>query len=120
MLSNLLIKKFHKYLTDVKPQVYLFKGLTPSEPMGARSMQYIISEALQKTSIQKKVSMHTLRHSFATHLLEGGIDVHSIQRQLGYADIKTTIISILFARGAVQDTLGGVLQGAVCWSEAGD
>lgn len=98
VLSNLLIQKFHTYLSEVKPQVYLFEGLTPREPMGARSIQYVIVEALRKTDIKKKVSMHTLRHTFATHLLEDGIDVHSIQRQLGHSDIKTTIIYLHVAQ----------------------
>jgi site-specific recombinase XerD len=98
VLSNLLIQKFQTYLLEVKPQVYLFEGLTPGEPMGARSIQYIIVEALRKTDIKKKVSMHTLRHTYATHLLEDGIDVHSIQRQLGHSDIKTTIIYLHVAQ----------------------
>jgi integrase/recombinase XerD len=92
VLSNLLAQKFKQYLDEVKPQVYLFEGLTPSEPMGERSIQYIINEALKKSTIKKQVSMHTLRHSFATHLMEDGIDIHSIQRLLGHSDIRTTMV----------------------------
>jgi integrase/recombinase XerD len=98
VLSNFLIQKFSAYLSEAKPLIYLFEGQTPGEPMGERSIQYVIAEALKKTSIQKQVSMHTLRHSFATHLLEDGIDVHSIQRQLGHSDIKTTIIYLHVAQ----------------------
>lgn len=98
VLSNLLIQKFAAYLNEVKPKMYLFEGLTPGEPMGTRSIQYVIVEALQKTGIQKQVSMHTLRHSFATHLLEDGIDIHSIQRLLGHSDIRTTIIYLHIAQ----------------------
>jgi site-specific recombinase XerC len=67
-LSKLIAQKMPLYLQEVQPKVYLFEGLTPGEPMGERSIQYIITEALQKTSIKKQVSMHTLRHSYATHL----------------------------------------------------
>jgi site-specific recombinase XerD len=98
VLSNFLIQKFSAYLSEVQPLKYLFEGQTPGEPMGERSIQYVIGEALKKTGIQKQVSMHTLRHSFATHLLEDGIDVHSIQRQLGHSDIKTTIIYLHVAQ----------------------
>lgn len=92
MLSHCIAKRFQNYLDTVKPTVYLFEGLTSGDPMGERSIQYIINEALQKTDIKKQVSMHTLRHSFATHLLEDGIDIHSIQRLLGHSDIRSTLV----------------------------
>lgn len=98
VLSNLLAQKFQQYLSQVKPQIYLFEGQTPSEPMGERSIQYVINEALQKTTIKKQASMHTLRHSFATHLMEDGIDIHSIQRLLGHSDIRTTIVYLHVAQ----------------------
>ena len=98
VLSILLAKKLNEYLSQVKPKVYLFEGQTPGKPMGERSIQYIINEALQKTSIKKQVSMHTLRHSFATHLMEDGIDVHSIQRLLGHKDLRTTMIYLHVAQ----------------------
>jgi len=81
LLSNLLARKFYEYLAACNPRVYLFEGQIPGEPMGERSVQYVINEALKRTDIKKQVSMHTLRHSYATHLLEDGVDIHSIQRK---------------------------------------
>ncbi len=97
-LSNYLAQRFHHYLNEVKPQVYLFEGQTPSQPMGERSIQYIINEALQKTNIKKQASMHTLRHSFATHLLEDGVNIQSIQKALGHSDMRTTMVYLHIAQ----------------------
>lgn len=98
VLSQLLAEKLNAYLNEVKPQLYLFEGLTPAQPMGERSIQYVINEALQKTDIKKQVSMHTLRHSFASHLLEDGVDIHSIQRLLGHSDLRTTMVYLHVAQ----------------------
>jgi site-specific recombinase XerD len=98
ILSDLLVDRFQKYINEVKPKVYLFEGQTPGDVMGERSIQYVINEAVKKTNIKKDVSMHTLRHSFATHLLEDGVDIYSIQRLLGHADIRTTIVYLHVAQ----------------------
>jgi site-specific recombinase XerD len=98
VLSNFIAEKLPLYMEELKPQAYLFEGSTPGEPMGERSIQYVINEALAKTTIQKAVSMHTLRHSFATHLLEDGVDIYSIQKLLGHSHIQTTIIYLHIAK----------------------
>ena len=104
ILSNYLAQSFEKYLAEVKPQIYLFEGQTPCQPMGERSIQYVINEALQKTSIKKAASMHTLRHSFATHLLEDGINIQTIQKLLGHSDMRTTLVYLHVAQ--IKPTLG--------------
>lgn len=98
ILSRCIKERLPNYLKELKPQVYLFEGQTLGEPMGERSIQYIIGEALSKTDICKRVSMHTLRHSFATHLLEDGVDIYTIQHLLGHAQLRTTIIYLHIAQ----------------------
>lgn len=98
ILSEYIIKSLPKYLQEVKPEVYLFEGQTPGHVMGERSIQYVINEALMKTNIKKKVSMHTLRHSFATHLLEDGVDIYTIQHLLGHSQLRTTIVYLHVAK----------------------
>lgn len=98
LLSKLLSDKFYAYLAAVNPRVYLFEGQIPGEPMGERSIQYVINEALKRTDIKKPASMHTLRHSYATHLLEDGVDIHSIQRLLGHSDLRTTMVYLHVAQ----------------------
>ena len=104
VLADLLAKRMLHYLSEVKPSVYLFEGLTPGQPMGERSIQYVINEALRRTDIQKPASMHTLRHSFATHLLEDGVNIQTIQKLLGHSDMRTTMVYLHVAQ--IKPTLG--------------
>jgi site-specific recombinase XerD len=98
VLSKLLVKGIHEYLAKEKPQVYLFNGLTPGKPMGERSIQWIINEAVERAGIQKPTTCHTLRHTFATHLLESGTDLFSIKEQLGHSRIDTTLVYLHIAQ----------------------
>jgi site-specific recombinase XerD len=98
VLSQYIKRTLPVYLAFYKPEVYLFEGDTSGHEMCERSIQIIITEALKKTHIKKKVSLHTLRHSFATHLLEDGVDLYTIQHLLGHSQLRSTIIYLHIAR----------------------
>lgn len=91
-LSVLLLDVLRAYLLQAspRPQVYLFESITPGEPLRARTAQAIFQQAKEGAGIEKHVSFHSLRHSFATHLLEKGIDIRYIKDLLGHFNIKTT------------------------------
>lgn len=83
----LLLREYHQAF---KPQTYLFEGQKAGEPYGQRSLQAVIKQATEKAGIQKPVTLHWLRHSYATHLLEAGTDLRYIQELLGHSSSKTT------------------------------
>mgnify|MGYP000012135051 FL=1 len=70
----------------------MFEGETPGEQYSASALVKVLKEAAHRAGIKHRVHVHMLRHSFATHLLEQGTDLHTIQELLGHNDIKTTTI----------------------------
>jgi integrase/recombinase XerD len=91
-LSPKIVSMLREYYCIYKPKEYLFEGQLHSLPYSEKSLQSVLKQVLQKTNITKPVTLHWLRHSFATHLLEQGTDIRFIQELLGHKDIKTTLI----------------------------
>lgn len=91
MLSEKLLELLREYVKQYKPKVYLFEGQNGGK-YSVRSIQQIFNSAVKKVKISKKVSVHTLRHSFASHLLDNGTDIRLIQELLGHKHLSTTQI----------------------------
>ena len=91
-LSGKILEMLRPYYTAYKPVVWLFEGEKTGEKYSEQSLVSILKQALQKTGIKKPVSLHWLRHSYATHLLESGTDLRYIQELLGHSSSKTTEI----------------------------
>ena len=92
LLSEKLIPTLQKQLTLKKPNDYLFTGAGGQGHLTAESAEKIVKKAVELAGIAKKVSCHSLRHSFATHLLEAGTSIRYIQELLGHARLETTQI----------------------------
>jgi site-specific recombinase XerD len=92
MLSDTALDILRKYWRQHKPKKWLFEGAKDGRYLSTRTVQAIFDHAKEKAGIKKDVSVHSLRHSFATHLLEGGTDLRYIQELLGHASSKTTEI----------------------------
>jgi len=91
LLSPKTLVLLREYFKAYKPKIYLFEGQN-GEKYSARSIQTFFQEVLHKAKVKKKATVHTLRHSFATHLLENGTDLRYIQSLLGHESSKTTEI----------------------------
>jgi len=91
MLSSKLLHLLREYFKEYKPKEFLFEGQSGGQ-YAVRSVQQILKNALTKAKIKKNASVHTLRHSFATHLIEQGTDIRFVQELLGHNSIKTTMI----------------------------
>jgi site-specific recombinase XerD len=90
------------YLDAENPVKWLFNGKDHREPFSPRGVQWVVREATKRTKIQKHVSVHTLRHTYATHLLEQGLDIVSIKELLGHAHIETTMVYLHVAKAGRQ------------------
>lgn len=93
ILSQACLNTLRSYFRKHRPQVYLFEGQTPGEPMHVRSIQHALHQCMIKGQLAHKgYNTHTLRHSFATHMLDNGADIHTIKELLGHSRIETTMI----------------------------
>ena len=99
MLSQPLLELLRRWWLVKRPRAWLFPGRTPGAPLSARQLNRAVHIAAQRAGIDKRVGMHTLRHSFATHLLEQKTDIRVIQVLLGHKKLDTTA---LYTRVAIK------------------
>jgi site-specific recombinase XerD len=92
VLSKVALGTLTQYLEAYKPTSWLFPGTRADRPITESSVGCIMRAAKKRAIIMKRATIHTLRHSFATHLLEGGTDIRAIQSLLGHRSLRTTII----------------------------
>ena len=91
LLSQRLLEDLRSYYLQYRPKTYLFEG-APGKPYSATSVGRVVARAGKRANVQKRVTPHVLRHSFATHLLENGTDLRYIQTLLGHNSSRTTEI----------------------------
>ena len=101
-LSPKILKMLREYYKMYQPKTYLFEGHNAGTPYNDRSLQQVLKQALKKVSITKPVTLHWLRHSYATHLLESGTDLRYIQELLGHNSSKTTEIYTYVSTKSIQ------------------
>jgi site-specific recombinase XerD len=97
-LANSMAVGLTKYLSAENPHIWLFNGKESDGRYSVRGLSWVMRENLKKTSITKDVSLHSLRHSYATHLLEQGLNIVSLKELLGHAVITTTMIYLHVAQ----------------------
>ncbi len=97
-LADNMAKGLKKYLQAEHPHIWLFNGHEPDGRYSVRGLSWVMRESLKKTAIRKEVTLHSLRHTYATHLLEEGLNIVTLKELLGHAHIATTMIYLHVAQ----------------------
>ena len=105
MLPYSIVSYLRNYRTLYPSDDWVFQGQYKGEALSASSVQTVMKTAVTKAGLEKKATVHTLRHSFATHLLENGTDIRYIQQLLGHSSIKTTMIYTHITPKAVKNIM---------------
>ncbi len=100
-LGKMLCRGIAQYITAEHPRNYLFEG-NGGEALSQRGTQWVVGQAVKRAGIRKEVHTHTLRHSYATHLLEQGVNILTIKNLLGHAHIETTMVYLHIAKPSPQ------------------
>ncbi|MHC4287881.1 MAG: tyrosine-type recombinase/integrase [Planctomycetota bacterium] len=104
LLSERLLYELRNYWRIEHPQDWLFPGKLSKRPICQRHLHRVYQKAIQRAGIRRKGGIHTLRHCFATHLLEAGVDIRTIQYLMGHSSIKTTIRYLQVTSKSLQGT----------------
>ncbi len=111
-LTPKLLKTLREYWRWMKPKTYLFPGMVHNwradKPITPKCVWLAVQDAAKRAGIKKRVSPHTLRHSWATHLLENGADLRAIQMLLGHVDLETTAVYLHLSRRHLQAVVNPV------------
>jgi site-specific recombinase XerD len=102
MLSPQLLELLRDWYRIARPRLWLFPGRDPLQPLTTRQLNRAVHTAAAMAEINKRVTPHTLRHSFATHLLEQNIDIRVIQVLLGHAKLDTTALYTRVATNTIR------------------
>lgn len=97
-LANYMSVGLKKYIAVENPHIWLFNGKELDGRYSVKGLSWVMREALKKTNIQKQVNLHSLRHSYATHLLEDGVNIVVIKNLLGHSNIDTTMMYLHVAQ----------------------
>jgi site-specific recombinase XerD len=102
ILPPTLLESLRDYWKSSRSRPWLFPGQTPQQPLTQSAMQLVVRRVRKKAGLTKPITTHTMRHCFATHLLEAGVDLRTIQLLLGHRSLNTSATYLHVAAGAVR------------------